>query len=103
MFDDGRRVEVTGTVLLGRDPGSLAQHRGARPVALADPSMQLSKTHMAVGVDGDALWAEDCNSTNGIVLRAPDGTERDIVGRRVLAAGERVVLGGQSFVVEPSL
>lgn len=100
VFDDGRRVDVIGTVLFGRDPGPLLQHPGAQPVALADPSMQLSKTNTAVGVDGDALWVEDCSSTNGTTLRAADGSETDIVGRQVVQGGARVVLGGHSFVVE---
>jgi hypothetical protein len=100
LFDDGRRVEVEGTVLFGRDPAPLPRYPGGQTIALADASMQLSKTHTAVGIDGDAIWVEDCNSTNGTAMQASDGGLHDIVGRRVLQAGERVVLGGQSFVVE---
>ncbi len=81
VLDTGDTVEVSGAgVLIGRAP---AADDGLVPTPVLDRTMSVSKTHLAVRRDGDALLVEDRGSTNGSAL-ARDGGERPLVpGERV--------------------
>ena len=80
-------------ILLGRNPDA-ADHPGARPVAVADASRSLSKTHMLVRPVDGGLEIVDWHSTNGSALIS-DGVERALApGMPVQAvAGDRIRLG----------
>jgi uncharacterized RDD family membrane protein YckC len=73
----GRRAAVHGPGLLGRDPQPRPGEDTAQLVPVDDPHRSLSKTHLAFGIDDDGFWICDRGSTNGTVVRAPDGTRRD--------------------------
>ncbi|WP_460798476.1 RDD family protein [Microbacterium sp. GXF0217] len=63
-LDTGESILVSEPVLLGRNPDA-AGHPGARPIALADDSRSLSKTHLLVRPVDGGLEIVDCRSTNG--------------------------------------
>jgi pSer/pThr/pTyr-binding forkhead associated (FHA) protein len=80
----GRRVEVTSTLVLGRQAADLV---------VDDP--QVSRRHAAVRPAGDALEVEDLGSLNGTWV---NGTRID--GPTRLAPGDRVRVGDTTFEVE---
>lgn len=101
QFDDGSILTVPPTVLIGRDPApSREDADDVRLMAVVDPERQVSKTHLAVGADGSALWVEDRHSTNGVVVRSGGGVERLVPGRRHrLDVGMSIELGARRITV----
>lgn len=63
VLDDGQRIPVVGTVVLGRDPRPSASLGDAALVVLADQSV--SANHLAVGLGPTGPWVMDLRSTNG--------------------------------------
>ncbi|KDA05491.1 hypothetical protein DC31_16935 [Microbacterium sp. CH12i] len=63
-LDTGESILISEPVLLGRNPDA-AEHPGARPIAMADDSRSLSKTHLLVQPVDGGLEIVDCRSTNG--------------------------------------
>jgi pSer/pThr/pTyr-binding forkhead associated (FHA) protein len=80
----GRRVEVTSTLVLGRQAADLE---------IDDP--QVSRRHAAVRPAGDAIEVEDLGSLNGTWV---NGSRID--GPTRLAPGDRVRVGDTTFEVE---
>lgn len=66
-LDTGDSIRVSEPILLGRNPDS-ADHPGARPIAVADESRSLSKTHLLVRPVDGGLEIVDWHSTNGSAL-----------------------------------
>ena len=82
---DGTRLTLTGMALVGRNPARhddepMPEHL----VRVPDDRRSVSKTHVAVGVDGHGVWVRDRGSTNGTVLTLPDG-------QQILCAAEHQV------------
>lgn len=77
QFDDGRCVAFGGfpVVLVGRDPTWAAGDDDAGLIAVDDPTLSVSKTHLAIGIDASGGWVVDRNSTNGTSVFDIDGTE----------------------------
>lgn len=73
VLDDGQRVPVDGTVVLGRDPRPSSSLGDAALVVLADPSV--SANHLAVGLGPTGPWVMDLRSTNGSSVEQ-DGAPR---------------------------
>ncbi len=71
-LDDGRRVTVRRTALIGRNPASDADVQLLRVV---DPARSVSKTHLQIGVEPAGVWVADRGSTNGTVVTLPDGAQ----------------------------
>jgi uncharacterized RDD family membrane protein YckC len=100
VFDSGRREVLDGTVIIGRDPAPSAMDRGAALISIDDPTMSVSKTHMAIGLDGDMPWIEDRNSTNGVLLTTRGETLRIVPGKRVrVGVGASVRFGDRTVTV----
>lgn len=68
---DGRQLTVDGTVLIGRSPAESAHGENPVLVALAANLTDISRTHLEVTTDGDAVFVRDNRSTNGTVLTRP--------------------------------
>lgn len=100
-FDDGTTVPVPATALLGRDPEPRPGESVALLLPLADPSMQLSKTHAEFGVDEEGgFWMLDRGSSNGTVAVTPAGELALPPGERTSIPLESTVeIGGRSFRV----
>jgi hypothetical protein len=98
----GALIAIDPIVVLGRAPAAPAGRlAAARPVALDDPSMQVSKTHLAVWAKDGILVAEDLRSTNGSQVVDRDGTTRVLGPGQPLEVqlGARLLLGGLSLEV----
>lgn len=66
---DGDLVLPEGQItLLGRNPIALPTMESAVPIALADPAMKISKSHLAVGLEDGSWWVMDLHSTNGTAI-----------------------------------
>ena len=101
QFSTGESVTVDGDGLVGRDPAAEPGETSYLLVPLRDPARSVSKTHLGFGQDTGRFWVNDRFSANGTTVVAVDGTRRRCEpGRRYLVArGERVEIGDQSFVV----
>ena len=71
-LDDGRRVPVTGLVLIGRNPRPQPDEQ-AQLVQAGVESRMVSKTHLAVGLDHRGLYVMDRGSTNGTAIANSGG------------------------------
>lgn len=67
-----RVLELDVPLVLGRSPRPAA-HPGARLVSVASPQREISGAHLQVHLEGDRLVARDLESTNGTIVREPDG------------------------------
>ena len=75
-FDDGRTYQITGRVIVGRDPQR--QHMEdayAQLVNIDDAAHTVSQTHFAVMLQDDRLFAEDRGSANGSMVVSPAGVQ----------------------------
>jgi hypothetical protein len=78
VLDTGETITVTDAgVVLGRSPSPAGDDGGAVAVPVADPSMSISKTHVALRWSGGALVAVDLGSTNGSAI-IRDGAEHEL-------------------------
>lgn len=72
--DGGQTIAITGAVVvLGRKPTS--GEPGVQDIAIADTTRTLSKVHARLDRHEDGWVITDLDSTNGVVVVAPDGTE----------------------------
>jgi uncharacterized RDD family membrane protein YckC len=103
VADDGQSFEVLGLTIVGRDPAPGAGDDGAVLRPISDPAKSLSKTHAAFGLDEDAVWVEDRNSTNGVSITR-DGVVTELAAgiRTGLVAGDRLMLGDWAIVLGAS-
>ena len=86
-FDHGPVNEVLAPLLVGRDPAVTSDTlAGALLVAVPDPTMSVSKTHLLLSARDGRLWVEDLHSTNGTAVTHPSGE------RVVAAPGSPVAL-----------
>lgn len=78
VLDAGTRIELTGSLLVGRNPANPeGQDHGL--YAWPDLSRSLSKTHALLEWRGGVVWITDLHSTNGSRLVAPDGAVQPLV------------------------
>lgn len=101
-LDTGDVIGVDGDgVLLGRAPARSADDPALREVAVTDPSLSISKTHLAVIRRGDELSVVDRWSTNGSGLRR-DGAETALSAgqERRLQDGDAITFGDRVVRVE---
>ncbi len=103
-LDDDREIPVEGLVLLGRSPQPRPGQEDALIVKLLDESRTVSKSHLAVGLDGDSLYVMDLGSTNGSRVKTPDGvSSRCAADSRVrVEAGSVVSIGDHWLRVDRS-
>lgn len=75
ITDDGHVIPLRSrTVLLGRKPVSSTE--GVEVVAVPDSTKTLSKNHARLELSEEGAWTVvDLDSTNGVVIIEPDGTE----------------------------
>ena len=73
-LDDGRQITIDGLVLLGRNPQPQPGEEDAQLIKLADETRTVSKSHLAVGLDGSGVYVVDRGSTNGSIVTTPNGT-----------------------------
>lgn len=102
-FNDGLRFDVDGDVLLGRNPEMGAKGTPARLLRIDDPAKQLSKTHLAIGIDPAGVWISDQGSSNGTYVTDSVGRTDALTAfvKTYIAPGTVVAMGDRTFVVTP--
>ncbi|MEJ1229650.1 MAG: FHA domain-containing protein [Galbitalea sp.] len=100
VLPDAGHIEVATALLVGRDPAANATWPAAVLLAVDDDTHSVSKTHAVFEVDADGLWVTDLDSTNGVVIAQPDGTELDLDPnvRTAIQPGADVELG--DFIIQ---
>lgn len=73
LLSDGRREDLGTAVVVGRAPSASAvpSLRGARPVTLTGAEDDISRSHVAVAVEGDSVVVTDLHSRNGTLIVLP--------------------------------
>jgi uncharacterized RDD family membrane protein YckC len=100
---DGRIVVLTGTALVGRNPlPREGEQAPERIITVADAGRSVSKTHVAVGVDGAGAWVCDRSSTNGTVVTLRDGRRTQCAPEQEVRvpSGTSVVFGDYWFIID---
>lgn len=97
---DGTPVSGDGGVVIGREPDVSFQPRCATGLVLDDPGV--SKTHVAVWLDADAITIEDLHSTNGSEWELNGQTHRCDAAKpiAVLAPKVNLLIGSARLVLE---
>lgn len=92
---DGIPHVIRTATVIGRAPQRPADRPEVDVLALADVSKSLSKSHAIVLPHGDELVIEDVGSTNGVIIKHPDGRETVLPAHRPfpLAVGTVLELG----------
>lgn len=75
ILDGLTTISLDHATLLGRNPSTQPTVEATIRLPVADPTMQISKTHLAVGGDAGQWWVMDLRSTNGTRIIDADGTE----------------------------
>ena len=88
VLDDGREVEVSGLVVLGRNPVGRPGEEDAVLVKIQDASRTVSKSHLALGLNGTGLHVVDRGSTNGTTVTTADGDARRLQPDDRMRVGE---------------
>jgi hypothetical protein len=73
LLSDGRREALVAPVVVGRAPSPSAAPalRNARPVTLTSAEDDISRSHVAVAVEGDSVVVTDLHSRNGTLVVLP--------------------------------
>jgi uncharacterized RDD family membrane protein YckC len=103
VFDSGDEAPFDRSMLIGRDPATAGPaDEGFALVRIVDPTMSVSKTHLALGLSDGAVWVEDRRSTNGVSVAAPNSGPADVaVGQRTpVELGSTVHFGSRWLRVE---
>ena len=85
VLDDGREIEVNSLVLLGRNPQPRAGEEDAQLIKVADETRTVSKSHLALGVDGNGMYVMDRGSTNGSTVTNQDGSSQPCLAGDLVA------------------
>jgi len=93
--DSGEEAEVTRLLIVGRAPARQPHEGDAALLTVNDPSLSVSKTHLAIEADGAGLWVVDRNSTNGTWIDEGRGALRPVPAnqRTPVPPGARVLIG----------
>ncbi|WP_210481707.1 FHA domain-containing protein [Naasia sp. SYSU D00948] len=99
VLEDGRRIVADHTVVLGRSPSLRADEPGAEHVALDPVLTDISRNHLEIRIEGEAVVALDLASTNGTVLTRA-GSPRLVPSDEAirLLPGDSLNLGGSAVV-----
>nr|WP_277816530.1 RDD family protein [Microbacterium invictum] len=95
MLDSGETIDIdAGGALIGRAPAAGPADAGLALVPVHDPSMSVSKTHLAVLRSDGIVVVVDCGSTNGSAL-SRGGTEQPLTAgeKTPLADGDTIRFG----------
>ena len=100
-LDDGREVELSVTVLLGRNPQKAADDPDVHLVPAGGDGRMISRTHVLLGTDARGVFVMDRGSTNGTALvTTGGGLEPCPVGTQIrVKEGQQVSYGNRWFTV----
>ncbi|MEO7588492.1 MAG: RDD family protein [Arachnia sp.] len=100
-LDDGREVELTVTVLLGRNPQKGDADGDVHLVPAGGDGRMISRTHVQVGTDARGVFVVDRGSTNGTALvTTAGGLEPCPTGTQIrVREGQQVSYGNRWFTI----
>ena len=92
---DGSREPLSRPVLIGRSPTASGAGSDARLIAVVDDP-DISRTHLRVAVEGDAVVVTDLGSKNGSLITLPGAAPRKLRASEptVVLPGTLIDLGG---------
>lgn len=93
---DGDLLPLGTDCIVGRRPEPIGD---AATLVIADPTRTLSKTHARLRFDGAKWFVTDLNSTNGLWLLLPNGSEEEAPVNVEVEATERLRLGTLEVVI----
>ncbi|GAB3618682.1 hypothetical protein GCM10027416_32390 [Okibacterium endophyticum] len=100
VLDTGEPLEVRGVTLIGRDPSAAAGESVTRTVPLADDTLTVSKTHLAIVPARRGVFVVDRASTNGSAIVRADTEVPLAAGEPAeLHVGDTVRFGDRSLTV----
>lgn len=100
-LDDGREVDLTVTVLLGRNPQRSEDDPEVHLVPASGDGRMISRTHVLIGTDPRGVYIVDRGSTNGTALVTDTGDlEPAPAGVQMrVRDGQQVSYGNRWFTV----
>src|SRR5215203_17412 len=99
VLDDGRQIEITGLVLLGRNPHAQPGEEDAQLIKIADETRTVSKSHLAIATDRDGAFLVDRGSTNGSTVTTSGGVSTKCrMGERVRVSEGSIVSIGDHWL-----
>src|SRR5215203_5872649 len=99
VLDDGREIDVTGLVLLGRNPHAQPGEEDAQLIKIADETRTVSKSHLAIATDSDGAFVVDRGSTNGSTVTTSGGVSTKCrMGERVRVSEGSIVSIGDHWL-----
>ena len=80
LLSDGRREPLSVPIVVGRAPNvsAVPSLRGARPVTLTSAEDDISRSHVAVAVEGDSVVVTDLHSRNGTLIVLPGASPQKL-------------------------
>lgn len=105
-FDTGERHALVAPLLVGRDPAMAEDEQEVHDlVAVDDPDLSVSKTHLAVRFERGVAFVTDRGSVNGTAVEDDQGTSTPVAAGSEVAApvGATVRFGTRSFLVTEDL
>ena len=105
VLSDGRREQLVAPLIVGRAPSTSAFRAltGARPLTLTGVEEDISRSHVAVAVEGDTVVVTDLHSRNGTIVVLPGKAPQKLRAGEptTVVAGTLVDLGsGATLTVE---
>lgn len=98
ILDDGTEHTSAVPVRIGRNP---ATEPGHEVLAVSDTTRSISKTHLALDIDGDRILVTDLGSTNGTTaVEGDQRTELEPQEGRAVGSGTSLQMGERTLVVE---
>jgi uncharacterized RDD family membrane protein YckC len=99
VLDDGRKIDITGLVLLGRNPHAQPGEEDAQLIKIADETRTVSKSHLAIATDSDGAFLVDRGSTNGSTVTTSGGVSTKCrMGERVRVSEGSIVSIGDHWL-----
>lgn len=92
---DGTREALNRPVLIGRSPAASGSASEARLITILDDP-DISRTHLRIAVEGDAVVVTDLGSKNGSIITLPGAAPRKLRASEptVVLPGTLIDLGG---------
>lgn len=80
LLSDGRREPLAVPLVVGRAPNvsAVPALRGARPVTLTSAEDDISRSHVAIAVEGDSVVVTDLHSRNGTLIVLPGSSPQKL-------------------------
>ena len=101
VLDSGQRVVLVGPLVIGRAPRAQTTEPTATLLAVDDPTMSMSATHLMVGPQPGGAWVQDIGSTNGSAVVDPFGVTTALIPgvRSTVVGGSSIRFGDRSALL----